>query len=572
MPSAAAPVGDARRPSIPAILAMPWEGSDVAAAVLQQARQAYASHRWDVAHTGFATVAATSDLGIEDLAAFADAAWWLGLTDESLELSEQLYRRCLQGDRAPAAARLAVEIGFLWLLRGEQQIGSGWISRASRLLADAPECPEQGYLRYLEVLDALSTARFDDARTHAQDMQALASRFDDPTLGAIGLVFEGVATVRSGRVSRGLALCDEAMLSVHAGDVVPSWAGNLYCQVMGLCFELADVERARAWTDATERWCDQFSNAAMFTGICRVHRAQLLHLDGDWDRAEARAAQACRDLADMNVEVVAAGQYEIGELRRVRGDHAGAAQAFTRAHDLGRDPQPGWALLLLAQGDAAAARASLDAALTATGQPLARVPLLTALLDVADALGDPELAGTCAQELTGIAATFGTPGIRVRAATATGVAHLLADQPDQGLVALRDACRGWRELRCRYEIARTQVRLARALDLAGDTDGAARERERAAATFGELGAQRDLEVLGRAARSRAVPGGLTGREVEVLGLVADGATNAVIADRLTISERTVERHVSNIFLKLDVSSRTQAARLAFEHGLVGGTT
>jgi DNA-binding NarL/FixJ family response regulator len=544
----------------------------VTSAALRQARAAYARHRWDVAHAGFATAATTSELAIEDLAAFADAAWWLGRTDESLELSEQLYRRCLQGDRTPAAARLAVEVGFLWLIRGEQHIGSGWISRARRLLADVPECPEQGYLRYLDVLEALAAARFDDARAIAQEIQALATRYEDPTLVAIALVFEGVATVRSGEVARGLALCDEAMLTVRAGEVVPSWAGNLYCQVMGLCFELADVERARAWTDATERWCDQFSNAAMFTGICRVHRAQLLHLDGDWDRAEARAAQACRDLADMNVEVVAAGHYEIGELKRVRGDDAGAEEAFARAHDLGRDPQPGWALLRLAQGDTAAARASLGAALTAADQPLARVPLLTALVDVADELGDGELADTVAQELTRIAATFGTPGIRARAAGATGVAHLLAGEPDKALVAIRDACRRWRELRCRYDVARTQARLARALDAVGDLEAAAREREQAAAGFEEVGARRDLEALDRAAGSRTAPGGLTDREVEVLGLVADGATNAAIADRLTISERTVERHVSNIFLKLDVSSRTQAARFAFEHGLVGGTT
>ena len=544
----------------------------MAAAVLDEARHAYATHRWDVAHEGFAAVAATSELEVGDLAAFADAAWWLGRTDESLELSEQLYRRCLQGDQTPAAARLAVEIGFLWLIRGEQRIGAGWISRANRLLAEAPECPEQGYLGYLAAWDALTTARFDDAQAIAQQMQALAARYDDPTLGAMGLVLEGLAAVRSGEVTRGLTLCDEAMLPVHAGDVVPNWAGNLYCLIMALCFELADIERARAWTDATERWCDQFSNAAMFTGICRVHRAQLHHLDGDWDRAEAGAVQACRDLADMNVEVVAAGYYEIGELRRARGDDAGAEQAFARAHELGRDPQPGLALLRLAQGDVGAARAALQAALAAAGPPLTRMPLLTALVEVAAASDDAELARSSAQELTRIATAFATPGIRARAASATGIAHLLAGEPEQALAPLRDACRSWRALRCRCELARAQSRLARALDAVGDREAAARERQQARATFEELGAQGDLAALDGDPAARPAPGGLTDREVEVLCLVADGASNATIADRLTISERTVERHVSNIFHKLDVSSRTQAARLAFDHGLVGGTT
>ncbi len=542
------------------------------AGVLDQAREAYAGHRWGAAHEGFAAVAATVELDTPDLAAFADAAWWLGRTDASLELSEQLYRRCLQGDQAPAAARLAVEIGFLWLIRGEQRIGTGWISRANRLLADTPECPEQGYLGYLAAFDALTSARFDEARAIAQNMQGLATRHDDPTLGAMGLVLEGIAAVRSGEVADGLALCDEAMLPVYAGDVVPNWAGNLYCLIMALCFELSDIERARAWTDATERWCDQFSNAAMFTGICRVHRAQLHHLDGDWDRAEAGAARACRDLADMNVEVVAAGHYEIGELRRARGDDAGAEQAFARAHELGRDPQPGLALLRLGQGEVRAARAGLQAALSAAEPPLARVPLLVAQVEVADATDDAKLARTAAQELDHIAVTFRTPGIRARAASAAGVAHLLAAEPEQALAPLREACRVWRDLRCRCEVARLQGRLARALDAVGDREAAAREREHARATFEELGAHRDLAALDGAGASRPAPGGLTDREVEVLRLVADGATNAAIADQLTISERTVERHLSNIFMKLDVSSRTQAARLAFDHGLVGGTT
>jgi DNA-binding CsgD family transcriptional regulator len=540
----------------------------VAAVLLQQARQAYAGHRWDVACERFATAAADAELVIDDLAAYADAAWWLGRTDESLELSEQLYRRCLQDDQAPAAARLAVEIGFLWLLRGEEQIGSGWISRAHRLLADAPEGPEHGYLRYLEVLEALGSSRLEDARTVARDMQALASTYHDVTLGAIALVLEGVATVRSGDVVRGLALCDEAMLPVRAGDVVPSWAGNLYCQVMGLCFELGDLERARAWTEATERWCDQFSNAAMFTGICRVHRAQLCHLEGDWAGAEARAAQACRDLADMNVAVVAAGHYEIGELRRVRGDDAGAEQAFRRAHDLGRDPQPGWALLRLAQGEPAAARASLAASLAATDQPLDRVPLLAALAEVADALEDAALAGTVAEELTGIVTTYSTPGFRARAATAAGVAHLLAGRPGKALVALRDACLAWRELRCRYEIARTQARVSGALDAVGDREGASREREQAAATFEELGARRDLAALEDAARPPSAPGGLSEREVEVLRLVAAGKSNRDIAGELSITANTAANHVKNILAKTGAANRTEAAAYAMRHGLV----
>jgi DNA-binding CsgD family transcriptional regulator len=538
----------------------------VTAAGLERARDAYARGRWDLAHEGFAEAAAAAPLDLDDLAAQADAAWWLGRTDESLTLSEEVYRRCLHGEHASTAGRLAVEIGFLWMLRGEETIGSGWISRAHRLLDGAPECAEHGYLRYLEVLGALDAAEFGTAIERARDMEALARRHDDLTLAAIAIVLEGVARVRSGQVERGLASCDEAMLSVRAGSVTPNWAGNLYCQVMGLCFELADFERARAWTEATERWCDQFSNAAMFTGICRVHRAQLLHLEGAWEQAEVRALQACRDLDDMNVGVVAAGHYEIGELRRLRGDHDAAARAYARAHELGRDPQPGWALLRLAQGEAVAARVALDSALAAASQPLARAPLLTAYLDVAEATGDRELATTAAQELRTIAAAFGTPGLVAQADQAQGVADLLGDEPARALGPLRDACRHWRQLDARYEVARTQGRIARALEDLGDVEAATRERQQAAAVLAELGA-RDGPAR-RLTPADPAPGGLTAREVEVLRAVAGGATNAAIAEQLAISERTVERHLSNIFLKLQVSSRTEAARFAFVHGLV----
>jgi DNA-binding NarL/FixJ family response regulator len=539
----------------------------VVAAGLQQARDAYARGRWDLAHAGYAEVAATGHLEVDDLAAYADAAWWLGRNDESLELSEQVYRRCLQGERAPAAARLAVEIGFLWLLRGEETIGSGWISRANRLLADAPDCAQHGYLRYLDVLAALGEAAFDRAIAGARDMAVLAQRHDDPTLEAIALVLEGVATVRSGQVARGLAICDEAMLPVRAGDVTPNWAGNLYCQVMGLCFELGDFTRARAWTDATERWCDQFSNAAMFTGICRVHRAQLLHLEGAWDQAEVRAEQACRDLADLNVGVVAAGHYEVGQLRRLRGDDEEAARAYDRAHELGRDPQPGWALLRLAQGDAAAARAAIETALAAAGQALERPPLLAARLEIAEATDDADLADATAHELRQLAEEFATPGLRAEASQAEGVALLLHGEPERALGPLRAACRRWCDLQAPYAMARNQVRLARALEAIGDVEAAARERARAATTFEVLGARRDLQALSDAARAEPAPGGLSRRETEVLRLVADGASNAAIAGQLTISERTVERHVSNIFLKLQVASRMEAARFAFAHGL-----
>jgi DNA-binding CsgD family transcriptional regulator len=538
---------------------------------LRTAREACARARWDVAYEQFGVAAEDGELDLDDLAAQADAAWWLGKTDESLTLSETVYRRSLQEGAGPTAARLAIEIGFLWMLRGEATIGSGWMRRAARLLETTSECAAHGYLLHLEVLEALGAGRFEAAVAGARHIRALAERCDDPTLEALALGLEGVATVKAGEVEVGLVTLDEAMLPVRAGSVAPNWAGNLYCHLMGLFLELADVPRARAWTDATERWCDQHSNAAMFTGICRVHRAQLLNLEGAWADAEQRAAQACRDLADMNVGVVAAGHYEIGELRRVRGDRAGAEQAYARAQELGRDPQPGLARLRLAQGRLAAADAALRTTLTATEQALQRAPLLAARVDVAEAAADAGTALACATELTSIAATYRTPGLEAMAEQATGTACLAAGDPHGALGRLRAACLQWHQLGARYEAARTRVRLARALGSAGDRDAAAREIDAARGVLTELGARDDLAALNATAGRRDRPGGLSAREIEVLRLVAAGASNRAIAQELTISVRTVERHIANIFVKVGAASRTEAARFAYLHGLAEDT-
>jgi DNA-binding CsgD family transcriptional regulator len=402
-------------------------------------------------------------------------------------------------------------------------------------------------------------------------IQGLAARHDDVTLGAIGLVLEGTTEVKAGRIDPGLALLDEAMLPVRAGRVAPSWAGNLYCQLMSLFFELGDLRRARDWTDATERWCDQHSNAAMFVGICRVHRAQLLHLQGAWDDAERQAAQACRDLADMNIAVVAEGRYQIAELRRLRGDLDGAEQAYQQAYALGRESQPGLALLRLAQGRAGAAARAIRAALAAVDDPLQRAPLLSAQGEIAAAVttGDGvTIAGEAAAELAAIADAYRTAGLVAAARHASGIAHLVAAEAERAIPLLRDACGRWRELGAPREAARARVALGEAYATVGDVAAAEREAASARQVLEELGAIQDLRALAESPGRRGVlPGGLTRREAEVLARVAAGSSNRRIAAALSISERTVERHLSNIFVKLGVSSRTEAAAFAFAQGL-----
>ncbi|WP_409330465.1 LuxR C-terminal-related transcriptional regulator [Trujillonella humicola] len=533
--------------------------------VLERGREASGRFRWDEAYALYRAAAENEPLGAQDLAALADAAWWLGHTEESLALSEQVYRRHLHGAQVPQAAMLAIEIGFLWMLRGEPTVGSGWISRAKRLLEDAPESAAHGYLSYLDVEGALGAGRYEEAIERSRAMQQLADRHDDPTLCAVALVLEGGAQVRRGRVTSGLAVIDEAMLPVRAGQVAPNWAGNLYCHVMDLFFELADLDRARAWTRATERWCDEHSNAAMSTGICRVHRAHLHHLEGRWTAAAQEAATACRDLADMNVGVVAEGHYRIAELHRLRGRHRAAQEHFTRAHELGRDPQPGLALLRLAEGRGATA--ALRSALASADRDLDRVPLLLAQAQVALACRQSDVTALAAGELDRLAGTFQTPGLLACAAEAVGLARLARGEAAEALPVLREAWRRWRDLEVPYDAARMRVRRAQALAGVDDGEAAAHEVEAARAVFVELGAVDDLRGLDGVLGSGEPPGGLSAREVQVLRAVCAGRTNRQIATALTLSEKTVARHLSNIFAKLDVASRTEAAAVAFRHGL-----
>jgi len=536
--------------------------------LLHGARHAYGQCDWDTAFRLFAEAAADQELSVADLAAMSDAAWWLGDTTTALHLAEQVFHALRDSGAQGQAARAAVEMGFLWLIRGEDTVGSGWIHRAARLLKDLPESAAHGYLLFLDTEAARARDDLATAMEVARRMEHLGIEHDDRTLATIGQVVQGLASVRQGDVNHGLHVLDEAMLAVHAGDVAPNWAGNLYCQLMALFVEIGDVPRARAWTDATERWCDGFSNAAMFRGICRVHRAQLMTLEGDWTGAEAQASRACQDLADMNVEAIAEGQYQLAEVGRKRGDAAGAERAYARAQEFGRDPHPGLALLRLAQGRPGDAAAALDTALAATESPVKRAPLLAARVEVAAVQRDAAAASTAAAELSDTADTWNTPGLIATARHAAGVARLLADEPARAVPLLREACRQWHALQASHDVARVRLRLATALEAAGDAEAAGRERSLAQAAFDDLGVPSEAYLEDRlTGQVEERPGNLTDREVEVLRLVAAGATNRDIARTLTISQRTVERHLSNMFVKLAVTSRTEAAHVAFAHGL-----
>jgi DNA-binding CsgD family transcriptional regulator len=543
-------------------------------ALLDEARAAHALRDWPRARELFGAASARGELQADDLYALSDAAWWLGDNEAVLEACERAYRAYLESEQPRRAALAALDIAAVLFLRGDGSLASGWVSRAGRLLEGQPEAAEHGYLVYLlEVegpLGGIASSEhgaFERLLASARRVQEIGRRHGDRTLMAVGTLGEGRALVKVGHVAQGMALLDETLLAALAEELIPAWTGNIYCHLIEAAEEIGDLRRARDWTDALTRWLATMPAAVVFTGICRVHRSRVHQQSGAWDEAEREAARVCAELGGLHVAAAAKAHYQVGEIRRLRGDLAGAEAAYQEAHALGRDPQPGLALLRLSQGRAEVASVSIRTALLAERNRLVRARLLAAQVEIALATGDPDQARAASGELDGIAALYGTCGIEVTARHARGAILLAEGRPHEALPVLRDACRSWSDVDAPYDCARVRLLLVHAYRLLGDEDAAARELEVAVTALERLGAVTDLEVATELRGAREPPGGLTPREGEVLALVASGRTNKAIARELGLSERTIARHLANTFAKLGVASRTAAAAFAFEHGL-----
>lgn len=539
---------------------------DTISNLLDEAREAFARHDWVTAYSRFLAARDAALLSADDCFALADSAWWLGRVDESLVAFETAYRGFVSEGRVRPASLAALSIGYTLAIRGDLAIASGWIGRAGRLLGDESDCAERGYLLYVDIEMAFEENDIDSAIAKTRELHEMSRRFADPNLAALSVLAEGLALVRQGHVPTGMDLLDEAMVAALSDDLDPSWAGNIYCKLMHACHELGDIRRAVEWTNATSRWCEGLTATGPFLGICRVYRAQIFQIQGDWERAEGEATLVSTDETRFEIGSIAEAFYRIGELRRLRGDLNGAASAYREAHALGRDPQPGRALALLAEGRADAAAATIEAALVAgKDNPLGRFPLRAAQVEIALAAGNLTVAAEAAGEVDTTADTYGCDGLIATARQVRG--GLLLAQGDAGaaLQALRGACHAWQALCDPYETARVRVFLARAYTALGDEDTAERELEAARSAFLRLGAMPDVRALPARRQGEALPGGLTKRELQVITLVATGKTNQEIGDELFISARTVARHLENIYAKLSISSRASAAVWAIAH-------
>ena len=453
--------------------------------LLVAARTAHMRRDWHASYEAYVRAGEDVPLGTDDLDALAVAAWRLGRGKESVRVAERVFAQLARTDPASAAMK-AVELGLAWLTRGDLNIGQGWMNRARRLLAGAPECPTHGYLAYLDALVAVLTHDSDALADRVRTLRELRGRLGTPALTALGLVTEALAAIFDARMAEGYGLLDEAMLPVLADQVPIEWAGDVYCTVLHHCHRLADLPRMRAWTQSMERWCDDFAVSAAYGGVCDVHRLQLLAATADYRQGENRLVAASRALEDVNSWAAAQGYYELGETRRLRGDADGAFAAFERARALGIEPQPGEALLRCRLGDSQTAATDLRVALAGEDR-LGRMRLLRPAVEVALARDCLDEADGHCRELDSGAEAFGTPGFRAWAAHARGAILVQRLQHGEALDALESALREYRTQQSQYETAEIYEWMAVAHKALGNDAVAAADAATAESIYGQLG-------------------------------------------------------------------------------------
>ena len=539
---------------------------------LARARDAFRVRAWAEAHALFGAADRVTPLAPEDLDRFAVAACLVGRESEAAELWTRAHREHLAAGQPEAAARCACWLAVGLLERGEPAQCGGWIARARRVLDEhGSDSVERGYLLLPEGMRVLAEGDFGGAAEVFARALAIGLRFGDPDLAALGRLGQGRALIRLGKAVEGVSLLDEAMVAVTAGELSPLVAGDLYCGVIAGCQEIFDWRRAQEWTAALSRWCAAQPDLVPYRGQCLLRRAELMQLHGEWTEAAAEARRACERLAEPAGQAgLGAAFYQLGELHRLRGESAEAEEAYRQAVRFGRRPQPGLALLRLALGEVDAALASIRNAVAETPERRGRPRLLAALVEIALAAGDLETARSAAEELEAAALELGAPYLRALARQSAGAVLLARDEPRAALGTLREAEDLWRRLEAPFDAARTRTLAALACRALGDEIGAAMELDAVGGALRAIGAAPELARVERMRREPAGRGAgkLTARELEVLRLVATGLSNRAIAGRLRISEKTVARHVSNIFLKLGLSSRSAATAYAYRHALV----
>jgi ATP/maltotriose-dependent transcriptional regulator MalT len=531
---------------------------------VDRARAAFDQRAWSEAHRRLSTLDPPQP---EDLRRLAVTAYMLGRDDESAAWWERAHDAWLDRGELIPAARCAGWLAMGQLIRGQLALGGGWLARCADLLDEAgQDCAERGFLLLPGALRHIDAGSYGDAHDLAASAVELGRRFADRDLAALGRHIQARALIRLDRFADAIRLFDELMVQLGADDLSPVVAGLVYCSAIEGCHEVADLRRAEEWTTALTRWCAAQPDVVPYRGQCMVHRAEILILHGAWSDAQDEIERAITGMTGQ--PAAGAAWYARAELHRLTGAFAQAEVAYRQASRLGRDPQPGLAMLRLMQGQADVAAATIRRVLGETTESHQRGGLLGAYVDIMLAAGDLPAAAAGAQELARVADDVDSPLLHAAAAQASGAVRLAEGEATAALTALRRAWTAWRDLDAAYEGARVRVLLALACRALGDEDGAQMELDAAGWVFQQLGAVADQQRAETLIRPPDAAGRLSPRELQVLRLVASGKTNRAIAAELFLSNKTVARHVGNIFAKLGVSSRSAATAYAYEHELV----
>jgi DNA-binding CsgD family transcriptional regulator len=532
-----------------------------------KARQALAAHDWATAFDVLTTLTATSAPSADDLDALAQAAWWLGRLDVSIDAHERAHQEFVASGRTEGAVMSAIYLSYDHFNKGDFAIGAAWHARAARLAQKIPNSPAAGYFGIIDCGAAYGAGDLAGCLARANLVTTIGEDHHDATLVAWGIHWQGLALIRQGHVDQGWRLLDEAILDVSLRQMQPLWAGFLHCNTIQICDELGDPQRGWQWVEITERWLTTVSGGPLYPGICRMFKANILRERGIWLEAEREARRVCDELGTLHISTAARAHYELGEIKRLTGDIESAEALYMQAHRMGFDPQPGLARLRLRRGDVDAAWSHIRRARDEARDGLARARFLPDLVEIALARGDHESARSAAEELDAVATTYRSPGLTASALSARGDVLLARPDAAASLAAFRRAARLWNDLDCPYRAARCRSRAGEAYRALGDEESARMELEAARDVFEQLGADPDAQRCAELLRRRAYPAGLSDREVDVLRLVAAGRSNKEIAAELVISEHTAARHMSNIFAKLAVSSRAAATAYALRHGI-----
>ncbi len=542
--------------------------------ILAQARERYAHNAWQDAYELLTGVDRFAPLSEPDLWLLAWCCGLAGHDDEMLLTLERIYQAHAEGGDPLRAARAAFWLGFRKLGMGDASQASGWLVRAERMIERAGcDCVESGYLLLPRARRHFRAGDYAAALQAATEAERIGERFGDGDLQTFGRHLQGRVLLRQGEVESGLKLLDEAMLSVTTGELSPSIRGLIYCSAIDSCQTVFALDRARQWTQALGRWCDAQPQLITFTGACMVSRAEILLLGGEWPAALAEAERAVeRFLITYGARATGEARYRQAEVLRLRGELSAAEAIYREVSEGGRDPYPGLALLRLAQGRADLALPGIRRALGDAKEPFQRAQLLPAWIEILLANAAIDEARAASTELESIASRFESELLGALGAHARGSVELAEGNAQAAAASFRNAFRSLRELGAPYFAARARIGLACACQVLGDEDGALLEAQAARAAFLALGAVLDVAAVDALARqasgATSNSAGLSVRELEVLRLVAAGKTNKLIARELCLSEKTIDRHLSNILAKLDVPSRAGATAYAYEHKLL----